>query len=144
MNIAIICKNMVNNTIEIKKMMPAGGVSHSLHKQYLILSIEHGEMGRFGIYHLIQLIGGKKLACPLCEFEFKTKVHYNDNFVTIVDCINCGTPMFVGKGKSFHKPNWPNKEEQKFYEKLSLRITGLTKIRRERRVIKDHYHFHLE
>jgi len=82
-------------------------------------------------------------SCPLCRLwhdrEVVTTLHYEDDFVIVVDCVKCRIPMVVIKR---HDVNATEAERQRINQVVQAHWPG-ARLRCELRAIKDHFHCHV-
>lgn len=86
-----------------------------------------------------------RLPCALCriygsEREVVTKLYYEDKVCIVVECKSCHTPMFVLK----HHVAVPTHEERLHMVTLADELFPKSYKRFTMRVIKDHFHFHVQ
>jgi len=82
--------------------------------------------------------------CELCDIyekrKIKTKLHYEDKKVIVVDCLTCRIPMVVLKRHTME----PNNFELGHMEMVSKELFGPNiKFRKKQRRILDHLHWHI-
>lgn len=76
------------------------------------------------------------LLCNLIHGDIKTHLYHQDDNVTIVDCLTCGTPMLVF---SLHGPIADTEHAQRIIDSLFT----YDSIRKEPHQILDHEHWHI-
>lgn len=79
------------------------------------------------------------MSCPLCKPEKKTKWHYLNDKITILDCISCGIPMWIWND---HKTTL-TKDEISYGRSKCHQLFGKNIKFREPRTVLDHYHEHV-
>lgn len=82
------------------------------------------------------------MKCELCLLvagNFRTKVHYRNYLVTIVDCLTCNIPMLV-----FNHCGKATDNEKRQAENIIGELFTYSAIRKEARKIPDHEHWHIE
>ena len=80
------------------------------------------------------------MSCPLCTLEERTKWHYQDSLVVVLDCATHGTPMWVLR-KHTAKPYF---HEIEYGREVCRKVFGNGVSFRGPTSIKDHYHEHVE
>lgn len=81
------------------------------------------------------------MTCELCILVagcFKTKVHYRNQLVTVVDCLACNIPMLV-----FNHCGEATEDERRQAENIIGELFTYSKIRKEAKKILDHEHWHI-
>jgi len=79
------------------------------------------------------------MTCPLCDREPRTTCYHEDDFVWVVDCSSCGTPMIVWKGHIDEL----TEEEESYVANILEQLFGHAEVYDERRTHPDHWHAHL-
>lgn len=77
--------------------------------------------------------------CPLCRREARTKHHFEDDVLWVVDCLTCGVPMVVLKRHVATPTDW----ERAYAKRIGEALFPEARFDDTPRSIPEHWHAHL-
>jgi len=79
------------------------------------------------------------MTCDLCELKTITKLHYEDDTVIVIDCMDCEVPMIVYKK---HTMSISQEDEEMMTRILTKIAPPEAYIDKVQRAIPNHLHWH--